>query len=121
MYAVKNNLLGWMIVGIKVLGTTPAFSAELWGGEGQLGFVLARGNSDADTVNAKLEMARETATWKNTFGVAALRVSSEAIVTPSDMQHRGKPIIALVRAAIGTVARAMRTIDLVGSIIKRAW
>jgi putative salt-induced outer membrane protein len=77
MYAVKNNLLGWMVVGIKVLGTTPAFSAELWGGEGQLGFVLARGNSDADTVNAKLEMARETATWKNAFGVAALRASSE--------------------------------------------
>jgi putative salt-induced outer membrane protein len=75
--AVKKNLLGSMILGINALGAIPAFSAESWGGEGQLGFVLARGNSDADTVNAKLEMAKETASWKNAFGFAALRASSE--------------------------------------------
>lgn len=54
-----------------------ASAAETWGGEGQLGFVLARGNSDADTINAKLEMSKETTVWKNSFGVAALRASSD--------------------------------------------
>lgn len=54
-----------------------ASAEETWGGEGQLGFVLARGNSDADTINAKLEMSKETTVWKNSFGVAALRASSD--------------------------------------------
>ena len=51
--------------------------AEPWSGKGELGLVLARGNSDADTVNAKLEMARQTDAWKNAFTLAALRSSND--------------------------------------------
>lgn len=52
-------------------------SAEPWSGKGELGFVLARGNSDADTVNTKLEMSRQTDSWKHGFTLAALRASND--------------------------------------------
>lgn len=48
-----------------------------WTGKGELGVVLARGNSKADTVNAKLDMATESDSWKNGFGIAALRASND--------------------------------------------
>ncbi len=51
--------------------------AEPWSGKGELGFVLARGNSDADTVNTKLEMSRQTDSWKHGFTLAALRASND--------------------------------------------
>lgn len=74
---MTKKLLGWSILMAGLMSTTSAIAAESWGGEGQLGFVLARGNADADTVNAKLEMSKETASWKNAFGIAALRSSSD--------------------------------------------
>lgn len=74
---MTKNFLGWSILMTVLISTTSAIAAESWGGEGQLGFVLARGNSDADTVNAKLDMSKETASWKNAFGIAALRSSSD--------------------------------------------
>ena len=77
VYMMTKNYLGWVIVIAGLMMTTSVSAAESWGGEGQLGFVLARGNSDADTVNAKLDMSKETASWKNAFGIAALRSSSD--------------------------------------------
>jgi putative salt-induced outer membrane protein len=59
------------------LGLISIAMAEPWSGKGELGFVLARGNSDADTVNFKLEMARETDAWKHGFTLAALRASND--------------------------------------------
>lgn len=62
---------------LAVLGLTAAVSAEAdWKGKGELGVVLARGNSDTDTVNAKLEAARESDRWKHGFGLAALRATN---------------------------------------------
>lgn len=55
----------------------PNLFAETWGGKGELGFVLSRGNSEAETVNAKLEMAKETDAWKNAFTLAALQTASD--------------------------------------------
>lgn len=52
-------------------------SAEPWSGKGELGFVLARGNSEADTINTKLDMSKESDSWKNAFSLAALRSSNE--------------------------------------------
>ena len=121
VYMMTKNYLGWVIVIAGLMMTTSVSAAESWGGEGQLGFVLARGNSDADTVNAKLDMSKETVSWKNAFGIAALRSSSDGERNAERSQHHGRRIIASVRVVIGTVVRATRTIDLVALIIKRAW
>jgi putative salt-induced outer membrane protein len=64
-------------MGLIGVMASPVASAEPWGGKGELGFVLARGNSDADTVNAKLEMSKQSEQWKNAFTLAALRASND--------------------------------------------
>jgi putative salt-induced outer membrane protein len=55
--------------------TTGVAQAE-WSGKGEGGIVFARGNTKTETVNAKLEMAREVDRWKHNFGVAALRAKN---------------------------------------------
>jgi putative salt-induced outer membrane protein len=52
-------------------------SQAAWKGKGELGVVLARGNADTDTVNAKVEAASESDRWKHGFGLAALRSTNE--------------------------------------------
>lgn len=74
---MKNILIRLVASLAGVLVMNPVSAAEAWSGEGQLGFVLARGNSDADTINAKLDLAKETASWKNAVGIAALRSSND--------------------------------------------
>lgn len=59
------------------LGLLPPPAAAEWKGKGEVGAVMARGNSDADTLNVKLDMAREVDGWKHGFGVLALRASAD--------------------------------------------
>ncbi len=49
-----------------------------WKGKGEAGAVIARGNSDTDTVNLKLEMAKELDRWKHGFGIQALRATNDS-------------------------------------------
>lgn len=52
-----------------------------WKGKGELGWVMARGNTDTDTLNAKLEMSHEVGPWKHTIGMDALRASTSGNTT----------------------------------------
>lgn len=58
-------------------GTISPQAAAEWKGKGEVGAVMARGNSDADTVNIKLDMARELDGWKHGFGILALRATND--------------------------------------------
>jgi len=48
-----------------------------WSGKGEAGLVIASGNTDTKTANAKLQLANEIDKWKHAFGGAALYASSE--------------------------------------------
>lgn len=48
-----------------------------WSGKGEAGLVIASGNTDTETANAKVQVTNETDTWKNTLGAAALYASDE--------------------------------------------
>lgn len=61
---------------LTLIGSPQAFAE--WKGKGEAGAVMARGNSDADTINLKLEMARELDRWKHGFGVQALRATNDS-------------------------------------------
>jgi putative salt-induced outer membrane protein len=50
-----------------------------WKGKGEAGMVFARGNTVADTINAKLAMADQVGDWKHSLDVAALRASTNGI------------------------------------------
>ncbi|HEY7641901.1 MAG TPA: DUF481 domain-containing protein [Steroidobacteraceae bacterium] len=48
-----------------------------WTGKGEAGLVIASGNTDTKTANAKLQLATEIDKWKHQFGAAGLYASSE--------------------------------------------
>ena len=63
---------------LALMGLVAAATAQAdWKGKGELGVVLARGNSETDTINAKVEAAREADLWKHGFGLAALRATND--------------------------------------------
>jgi len=48
-----------------------------WTGKGEAGLVIASGNTDTETANAKLALANEIGKWRHAFGGAALYQSDE--------------------------------------------
>jgi putative salt-induced outer membrane protein len=48
-----------------------------WTGEGEAGLVIATGNTETETGNAKVLLANEVGKWKHQFGGSALYASSE--------------------------------------------
>jgi putative salt-induced outer membrane protein len=55
--------------------TSPAHAD--WTGKGEAGLVIASGNTETKTANAKLLLATEIDKWKHQFGGAALYASSD--------------------------------------------
>ncbi|MBK6597500.1 MAG: DUF481 domain-containing protein [Proteobacteria bacterium] len=68
----RLNVIGLILVGAAAVA--PAHAE--WKGQGQAGIVFARGNTDTDTANVKVEMAKEINSWTHKFGIAALRAAT---------------------------------------------
>ena len=66
-----------LLAGFALLAATPA-SAN-WVGKSEVGFVMARGNAETETANAKLELVRELNSWKHAFAFAALHGQSHDV------------------------------------------
>ena len=47
-----------------------------WKGKGEAGLVFARGNSDTDSLNLKLEMSQEVDLWKHQLDMSVLRATT---------------------------------------------
>lgn len=54
-----------------------AVAEDGWKGSGELGLALTRGNSETESLNAKLGLSFEDAQWKHDIGAAALRQKGE--------------------------------------------
>ncbi len=52
-----------------------------WSGKGELGFVDAKGNTNSDTVNAKLALADQVGPWKHAFAVDVLQAKSAGVTS----------------------------------------
>lgn len=78
---------------LAALAAAPAHAD--WSGKGELGFVLSRGNSDAETLNAKLDAATERDRWKHEVGFAALRATTADETTANRYEVRGQTNYAL--------------------------
>jgi len=65
---------------IALLALAPVcVSAAEWKGEGELGYTSTAGNSDAETLNAKLAVTVEYDQWKHVLGLSALQASSNKV------------------------------------------
>lgn len=71
---------------LALLGTLSAAHAEDgWKGAGELGLALSRGNSETESLNAKLGLTFEDARWKHALGFSALRQKGES-ATSEDLE-----------------------------------
>lgn len=61
-------MCGWLIC--------PADAAE-WSGKGEFGLVIARGNSETETLNLGLQFERKSEKWRNSLKLGAMRSSDD--------------------------------------------
>jgi len=61
-----------LCVGV-LLGLLGSAAQAEWKGKGELGLVIASGNTETETLNAKAEMFLEVDPWKHSVGFSALR------------------------------------------------
>ena len=62
----RSTTLALLVVGLTA--TAPTLMASNWVGKGELGLVVARGNSEASTVNAKLKKTDTLTTINLVYG-----------------------------------------------------
>jgi putative salt-induced outer membrane protein len=65
-----------IVAAAAVLAAVPAYAD--WSGKGEAGLVIASGNTETKTANAKVQLANEVGQWKHQFGGAGLYASSDA-------------------------------------------
>ncbi len=61
-----------------------------WAGKGELGGVLARGNTETETLNARLDMSNERDRWKHGAGFSVLRTSNDGLTAADRFELRGE-------------------------------
>jgi putative salt-induced outer membrane protein len=63
---------------------------DVWIGKGQLGFLSSHGNSDAESLNAAVDLLRYDGAWKNEFNVVGLYGKNAGIVSAERWETRGQ-------------------------------
>lgn len=66
----------WLALGALM---TPIAAHADWAGKGEAGLVLARGNTDATTLSAKVDATRTDGDFANSLGFALLRASTAGV------------------------------------------
>lgn len=74
-----------LYLAVLALAASAAVQAA-WKGKGEAGLVFARGNTEADNVNVKLEMSKEMGKWKHGLDMAALRATNAGATTANRYQ-----------------------------------
>lgn len=67
-----------------------AASAADWSGKGQLGGVLARGNTETETINANIDVAAVIDRWTHKAGGSWLRTVNDDITSADRWELRGE-------------------------------
>jgi len=61
-----------------------------WSGKGELGGVLARGNTETETLNGKVDMTNEVGRWKHLAGFSILRTVNDGVTSANRWELRGE-------------------------------
>lgn len=81
----------WVLLGLisAVAGAEEAAPAPDagWKGEGELGYVTSRGNSNTETVASKIKMNYKADPWESEIGLAALKAKDEDGLTIADRRQ----------------------------------
>lgn len=61
-----------------------------WEGKGELGGVLARGNTETETLNGKVDMTKATEQWNHAVGFSILRNTTDSVTSADRWELRGE-------------------------------
>ena len=76
------GLVASLAVSLAWADDTPAPpTPQGWNGKGEIGYVMARGNTDSDTGNAKIDLADVAGDWKDSLHLEGLYASSAGITS----------------------------------------
>lgn len=100
-----NRKLATLCATTMALGLSTTAAHAEWKGKGELGAVLARGNTDTDTISAKFDMSNELERWKHSFGASALKSTTSDVATGDRWEAHGQSDYKLTERsyALGTL------------------
>ncbi|MGH8175181.1 MAG: DUF481 domain-containing protein [Steroidobacter sp.] len=78
------------IAALVVAVSFPASAVAQWTAKAEAGLVAARGNSNSDSANTKLDVAREFTKWRQSIGGSAVYVSDTTGATSQRWELRGQ-------------------------------
>ncbi len=96
-FAFGQHLAAVLPLSVAMLVTSPAVRAEdppppppehTWLGAGQGGLLISSGNSTAESLNAKLDLARIDGPWKNIVYVGGLYGKSNSVLSAERLEGR---------------------------------
>ena len=78
-----------LVAMVLALATAAPAQAD-WSGKGELGGVLARGNTETETLNGKVDMTKESDPWKHKVGFSVLHTVNDGITSADRLELRGE-------------------------------
>ncbi len=79
-----------ILAGLLVGGLVSGVAAADWSGKGTFGGVLARGNTDTETVNANIDVADELGRWTHKAGASLLHTVNNDVTSADRWELRGE-------------------------------
>jgi len=76
------------VITLAVLISAGARAQDSWSTRSELGFVASRGNTSAETGNAKIQVIREVKRWKYTLETSGLYGKSQGVATAQHFDGR---------------------------------
>ncbi|MGH6886571.1 MAG: DUF481 domain-containing protein [Geminicoccales bacterium] len=83
----RTGMVAGLLAGALTAG---AATAADWSGKGTLGGVIARGNTETETINANIDVQAVVAPWTHKFGGSMLRTTTDNITSADRWELRGE-------------------------------
>jgi len=78
----------WIVAGLLCGGLLSGAASADWSGKGQLGGVLARGNTETETINAVIDVQNELDRWTHKFGGSVLHTVNNDVTSADRWELR---------------------------------
>lgn len=90
MISIRQTVkLGSVLMACSMVFATPALADDAgWTGKGEAGLLIARGNADSTSANAKLALAREIGVWKHSAYLGFLYGKSGEFATAQHLDAK---------------------------------
>ena len=79
-----------IVAGLLCGGLVSGVASADWSGKGQLGGVLARGNTETETINAVIDVQNELDRWTHKFGGSLLHTVNNDITSADRWELRAR-------------------------------